>query len=99
MRKCDIYRHQEQGKWKDNFAPEIARSAVSNRGQATELSRRIEPPNASGEDQETSATSFGGFVTADYNRWIEPEKTRGTTAVSFGSFVTADPIAESNPRE
>ena len=68
MRKWDIYRHQELGKWKDKFAPEIARSAVSNGGQATELNRRIVPEKNRG----TSATSFGGFVTVDKTADLDP---------------------------
>ena len=70
MRKCDIYRHQELGMWKDKFAPEIARSAVSFGGQAAELNRRIAPEKNRGH----SATSFGGFGTADQTAELTREK-------------------------
>ena len=43
-RKCDIYRHQEQGMWKDNFAFEIADRRFHSAATDRRLNRRIKPP-------------------------------------------------------
>ena len=74
------------GMWKDKFAPETHRSAVSNSGQAAVIDRRIEPEKNRG----TTAVSFGGFMTAvptaESDREIK--SIRYETMVSFGGQAT-----------
>ena len=68
MRKCDIYRHQEQGMWKDKFALEITDRRFHSTATDRRLNRRIE----SRENRGTSVISLGSFITADHNRRLRP---------------------------
>ena len=70
MRKCDIYRYQEQGMWKDKFAPENARSAVSFSDQAAIYNCQMAPEKGRG----TTAVSIGGFETVDTTAERLPRK-------------------------
>ena len=83
MRKCDIYRHQEQGKWKDNFAPEIARSVVSNGGQAVEWLQR-------------GPGNIGDFVrrfrNRRSNRRIRPERLNASGLIGGFDSAARPPI-------
>ena len=93
MRKWDIYRHQEQGKWKDKFALWNRRSAVSFCGQTAELDRRTSPERTG----EPSAVSFGGFVTADHARRLRPREIKSPR--SERRFRTAVGNRRSEPRK
>ena len=69
-RKRCIYRGQELATWKDKIALWNRRSAVSFCGQAAELDRRMSPERTG----ETSAVSFDGFMTADYDCRLRPRE-------------------------